>query len=585
MSISTLKVLVAVHSFFALTSNAIPTPAPYDVETASFSAHSPTCTHNNLSRQCWEGGYSIVNDFDLSHPTTGKTVSYNLEISNSTCNPDGHVARICMLVNGQYPGPTLRAAWGDQMIVHVKNRMQDNGTTIHFHGVRQLNTNAADGVPGVTECPIAPGSEKTYVFNVTQFGTGWYHSHFSAQYGDGVAGPIVFDGPASANYDFDLGPYPVNEWYYRTAWQASSLAIDAIQTLGKPPAANNMLINGTNKNANGTGSYNHVVIEPGKRYRLRIISMSVDNYMRVSLDGHRMKIIAADFVPIKPIAVEWIFLGAGQRYDVIITADQEPGNYWFRTEVAKECRNNNDWYGRAIWSYSNTAMGTPNSTAFPEPTDCLEPGPLIPYWPQKVPRKQEIGNLQVNTTHAVTEYSNNSSMVVWALGETIDINWSKPTLSYVDSNTTQSLPSLYNVLNSAPSGAWNYWLIQQPLNSSITAIPHPIHLHGHDFFVLGQGNTTWDGDVSQLNFDTPTRRDTSTLPGNGWLALAFRSDNPGAWLMHCHIAWHINEGFGVQFLEAPEKIQGEDGRSFVEECAAWEEYYERAYWKKLDSGL
>lgn len=75
-----------------------------------------------------------------------------------------------------------------------------------------------------------------------------------AQYGDGVVGALVFDGPASANYDVDLGPYPVTEWYYRTAWQENSLAIDAIQTLGAPPPADNQLVNGTNKSANGTGS-------------------------------------------------------------------------------------------------------------------------------------------------------------------------------------------------------------------------------------------------------------------------------------------------------------------------------------------
>ncbi|KAF2170607.1 multicopper oxidase [Zasmidium cellare ATCC 36951] len=585
MSITAWRALLTVQFFLTLATNAVPTPVSHALNTTSSSTQTPTCAHSSLNRGCWDNGFSINDDFDQYHPATGKTVEYSLEITNSTCNPDDHGARICMLVNGQYPGPTLRAAWGDQMIVHVKNSMQDNGTTIHFHGVRQLDTNAADGVPGVAECPIAPGKERTYVFNVTQFGTGWYHSHFSAQYGDGVAGPIVFDGPATANYDIDLGPYPVNEWYYRTAWQASSLAIQAIQTIGKPPAANNMLVNGTNESANGTGTYNQVTIEQGNRYRLRIISMSVDNYMHVSLDGHRMEIIAADFVPIKPIFVEWIFLGAGQRYDVIITANQQPASYWFRTEVAKECRNNNDWHGRAIWSYSGLPTRTPNSTAFPEPTDCLEPTPLTPYWPQTVPPKQQLGTLQVNTTHAVTDYSNNDSMVVWALGQTIDVNWSEPTLSYIHSNTTQALPSLYNVLPTAPSGAWNYWLIQQPPNTTISAIPHPIHLHGHDFFVLGQGNTTWEGNMTKLNFESPTRRDTSTIYGNGYLAIAYRSDNPGAWLMHCHIAWHINEGFGVQFLEAPEEIKGLDGRGFGEECEAWSDYYEGADWRKMDSGL
>jgi hypothetical protein len=60
--------------------------------------------------------------------------------------------------------------------------------------------------------------------------------------------------------------------------------------------------------------------------------------------------------------------------------------------------------------------------------------------------------------------------------------------------------------------------------------------------------------TDQLNFDNPPRRDTATLPASGWLVLAFPANNPGAWLMHCHIAWHISEGLGVQFLEAKNQI-------------------------------
>lgn len=237
------------------------------------------------------------------------------------------------------------------MVVNVTNNMQDNGTTIHFHGVRQYHTPGADGVPGLTECPLAPGHSKTYIFDVTQHGTSWYHSHYScrflksqtvkpladedpAQYGDGIVGAIVFEGPASADYDVDLGPYPVTEWYYRTAWQQQDRATAAIQSEKPATPADNQLVNGTNKAANGAGQYNQVrvllltaggiipdgvliieekvFIEPGKRYRLRIISMAVDNYMRVSLDGHKLEIIAADFVPIKPIQVEWLAINVGQ---------------------------------------------------------------------------------------------------------------------------------------------------------------------------------------------------------------------------------------------------------------------------------
>ncbi|KAL2106341.1 hypothetical protein VUR80DRAFT_6870 [Thermomyces stellatus] len=77
-----------------------------------------------------------------------------------------------------------------------------------------------------------------------------------------------------------------------------------------------------------------------------------------------------------------------------------------------------------------------------------------------------------------------------------------------------------------------------------------MHLHGHDFFALGRSDALPNPigqtfrpfdpatDTGKLRFDNPTRRDTTVLPALGWLALSFRADNPGAWLFHCHIAWH-----------------------------------------------
>ena len=69
-------------------------------------------------------------------------------------------------------------------------------------------------------------------------------------------------------------------------------------------------------------------------------------------------------------------------------------------------------------------------------------------------------------------------------------------------------------------------------------VPHPLHLHGHDAYVLGSSygpGVFSDEAISTLNFDNPTRRDTYMLPGVGWVVIAFKADNPGAWLFHCHI--------------------------------------------------
>lgn len=177
--------------------------------------------------------------------------------------------------------------------VTLKNSVLVNGTGIHWHGIRQLGSCPQDGVPGITECPLAPGDTKTYTFKATQFGTTWYHSHFSSSYADGAFGAVVIDGPASSNYDYDLGPYTINDWYYKTSWQQGLLAHNNLQAGGPPPNANTILINGTNVKGS-TGSYAKTQnLIKGKKYRLRLINTSADNTVRVSLDNHKFTVSAA----------------------------------------------------------------------------------------------------------------------------------------------------------------------------------------------------------------------------------------------------------------------------------------------------
>jgi len=81
--------------------------------------------------------------------------------------------------------------------------MAMNGTSIHWHGIRQNQTMHMDGVNGVTQCPIAPGDQFTYSWNATQYGSSWYHSHYSVQYADGVQAPIVSNTKDLSMYFLD----------------------------------------------------------------------------------------------------------------------------------------------------------------------------------------------------------------------------------------------------------------------------------------------------------------------------------------------------------------------------------------------
>ena len=199
--------------------------------------------------------------------------------------------------------------------------MEDNGTSVHWHGLRQLNTNSMDGTNGVTECPLAPGQSRLYTFQATQHGTFWYHSHYSAQYSEGIFGAIIINGPATANYDVDLGSVTLNDWYYDTIWHLTRRVRDRLQNLitgdlpaSGPPASDNILINGTNKSPKGDGRYLVTPIELGKSYRLRLINSATDNALRVSLDGHLLQVITADSVPVRPFTVDSLLLNVGTSH-------------------------------------------------------------------------------------------------------------------------------------------------------------------------------------------------------------------------------------------------------------------------------
>jgi hypothetical protein len=266
---------------------------------ASYAKSHPGCINGPNSRGCWGGGFDINTDYDASWPNTGRVVRYFLEVKNATLSPDGTLKQM-IVVNGQYPGPTIEANWGDTLELTVKNSLDYNGTSMHWHGFRQFGSNTQDGVNGITECPLAPGDIKTYKFQATQYGTTWYHSHFSAQYGDGVAGPVVIHGPTSADYDIDLGHVQITEFYNGTAYQEAWYA----ERFG-PPVASNYLINGKNVKPDGSaGARATFNFTPGKKHLLRLINTSVDNHFKFTIDGHTMTVISTDFVPISPYTTD-----------------------------------------------------------------------------------------------------------------------------------------------------------------------------------------------------------------------------------------------------------------------------------------
>ncbi|KXG49932.1 Multicopper oxidase, type 2 [Penicillium griseofulvum] len=559
-------------------------------------------TPNDRSVWC---NYNIDTDYENVVPDTGITREYWFEVKETMVSPDGFkTLRLAMTINGTLPGPHLIADWGDWVIIHVTNHLHQsmNGSSIHWHGIRQNYTNPNDGVPSLTQCPIAPGSTMTYKWRAVQYGSSWYHSHVGLQAWEGVYGAIIINGPATANYDVDKGALFLSDWTHETVDQLHQ----DVQLRGPVRKLSNGLINGKNIYGNGTnttGSPFHMKVEKGKSYRLRLVNPSIDTHWKFTIDNHTMTVIAMDLVPIKPFVTNVISLGMGwslglisiapnnpanglylgQRYDIIVTANQESvaESFWMRAIPADRC-SQNEMTGniRGIVYYGNKPK-QPQTQSFPFTNVCedelltnlvprvaknVDP-PISPVWDKNV---------------TVSNIRNAQNFFRWRFNSTsMNVSWENPTLMQIYHNE-MGFSNSSGVIELAFKNKWIYLFIQN------TPVTHPIHLHGHDFSILAQGQPgpgkpQWDGSIITQN---PPRRDTAVLAGNGWLFIAFQTNNPGAWLMHCHIGWHVDEGLALQFIERQDEIQGlVDYTPFNENCAAWSRYVKTKNIVQADSGV
>ncbi|KGO64846.1 Multicopper oxidase, type 3 [Penicillium italicum] len=521
--------------------------------------------------------YDINTDYTQIVPNTGVTREYWLNLEELVAAPDGF-SRPIMAVNGTIPGPTIFADWGDWVVIHVTNSLHksQNGTSIHWHGIRQNYTNGNDGVVSITQCPTAPGSTITYKWHAEQYGSSWYHSHIGMQAWEGVFGGIVVNGPATANYEVDKGSLFLTDWSHPTV---DELYLEA-QMIG-PPTMDTGLINGTNVFGNGTNSTGtrfQMKVNQGSSYRLRIVNSAIDTHWKFMIDNHTLTVIAADFVPIKPFTADFINIGMGQRYDVIVTANQRQisDSFWIRAIPQEACSENASPDNiRGILYYGNRP-GTPTTSPFAFIDDCVdEPASsLVPQVPKTV------SAADWNNLTDVTLGRNSANLFRWYLNSTtMQVPWEDPTLLQLFNNeNTPNFTASSGVIELPRAHEWVYLMI----NTSFP-VAHPIHLHGHDFFILAQGSNPWNGSVTT---DNPPRRDTAMLNGNGFLLIAFETDNPGAWLMHCHIGWHTGEGFALQFLERESEIEPLiDQKALLDNCASWNAYDAAFDIEQEDSGV
>ncbi|KAI0387177.1 putative ferroxidase [Hypomontagnella monticulosa] len=485
--------------------------------------------------------------------TTGslaKTVNYDWNVTWEFASPDGF-GRPVIGINGAWPCPKIEADVGDLVIINLNNQLGNETTGLHFHGINQVSTNEMDGAVGVNQCPLPPGHSVKYRFSADTPGTYWWHSHSMGQYPDGLRGPLIIhdpDDPYEDDYDEEV-IITLSDWYRDETPTLMTTMLNPNNTNFAPPIPNSTIIN--------EGGDGHISVEAGKTYRLRLINWSAMFSTFIQFDSINMDVISIDATYVKRQSAKQLRISSAQRFDVLVTIPKDADkNYPFLV-----------------------ALDMNQDFADPDP-----PRPLT--WTLNVTGllvtdsdKDKSGTLTVqkfdpydDVTFAPHDEENAYGPVDrrWILDfdYCFDVN-GYPRACFNDTTyIAQKVPALYSAASLGENntkvdayGQIGAFVVEENeileivINNRNIAI-HPFHLHGHQFQVLarpesGAGNWSVDVDINE----TPPRRDTVAVNPESYAVFRIKANNPGVFLLHCHVEWHVEMGLTATLIEAPEKLR------------------------------
>ncbi|KAF0433431.1 multicopper oxidase [Gigaspora margarita] len=513
-----------------------------------------------------------------------------------------------------FPAPTLIVEPEQVVRVLIRNRL-DEPTTIHWHGLLMEKTGYSDGVPTITQCPIQNNSNFLYEFKANKIpGTHWYHSHYKPQRVDGLYGYIIIKETIEQE-GIDLNgnkcPYCVlvSDWYHLPAQELlDKYRCDAqIGAVTPEPVPHSVLLNGIGGGYCGTNNAtkpanscndkdydkknitcvlsNEVYkFQRNKKYRLRILNSGALVLYYFSIDDHDLDVIEVEGMRVKSNKkIKLLPLHAGQRYSVIATtSNTKTDNFWMRLQTSKECIRPNtsaeEWGMlveeiRAIVSYSITP-GTPTTSPWIlgklNCTDLdyslLSPDKLylINYdTPLKPPSGPANKEFNFGIYMEIYDEKNKSYLTVGEIYDTAGnrkiyddniFGFTNNSIQYTIDNYNKYGSRIYNVYKYQNL---NFYVLDKERDvidvtlKSSDNISHPIHLHGHFFWVMEY--TRGPGEPNEI-YEKPIQRDTVTVPPKGIVKIRFQVDNPGVWACHCHIEWHVEVGMMAQFVELPAKV-------------------------------
>lgn len=428
--------------------------------------------------------------------------------------------------NGIVPGPEIRVRQGQRLHARLENALVQE-TTIHWHGIRVPN--AMDGVPGLTQAAVKPGDSFDYVFDLPDAGTYWYHPHANTteQLGRGLYGALIVE---------EADPLPVDRElvWMRDDWRLNeSAAIDdgfnAMHDVGHAGRIGNVVtVNGVAP----MGTVGDVPVRPGERIRLRLLNAANGRIFALDFDELAPMVIAMDGHPVTPHRNETplLLLGPGMRFDLVIDIPVSGKPSFAVTDRFYDGMENA--IARLVPS------GTPLRDHAPDGDLALKPNSLP---------EPDLG--QAVKHDLIYSGGMMGDMILSQMIRSGHITPEKLSAMGMESAAGSGMGGMANMMRSM-FGAGNIWAVNGrdpdrdgngPLVTltrgqtchltlmNATAWLHPIHLHGHAFRLLARN-------------DVPVRHqpwlDTVLIEPGDRVEIAFVADNPGDWLIHCHILEH-----------------------------------------------
>jgi FtsP/CotA-like multicopper oxidase with cupredoxin domain len=403
--------------------------------------------------------------------------------------------------NGTVPGPELRVRQGDRLRITVENALAEE-TTLHCHGIRLPN--AMDGVPHLTQPPIAPGNSFVYEFDVPDAGTYWYHPHISGaeQVGRGLFGALIVEEREPVRVDRDV-VWVLSDWRLLRDAQISNDFRNMHDMSHNGRVGNTVTVNGRVPET--------FAVRRGERIRLRLINAANARIFGLSFAGHKPTIIAYDGQPVEPHepADGRITLGTAMRVDLILDMTGKPGE---RYPIDDAFYRGLQYRLLDLVYEDQVVREQPLRDAVALPANTM-PDPDV----RSAERHDIVFNGGMMGGMMMRERGMGTNMMEMMQSGKIWFINGQAHLGHVHEPmlTLQRGRSYVLALNNETM----WW--------------HPMHLHGHAFRVINRnGRTTryreW--------------QDTVLMAPREKVEVAFVADNPGDWMFHCHILEHQESG-------------------------------------------